>query len=120
MIKILRTHADALLNYPIISVIKSVRHQFIQLLHLELFFQRVKISEGFSNNGVSLSRCCGRESKLAKQKRKSKQSEQEIALFEQPKVDSYIGLSLAETLECHVSDVCTHFCRLVWVATNLY
>ena len=69
--------------------------------------------------GNTLSRCCGRQSKPAKRKRKSKQSEEEIALFEQPKVDSYMGLSLAETPE-DVSDVCTRFCRLVWVTINLY
>ena len=69
--------------------------------------------------GHALCHCCGRESKPAKQKRKSKQPEQEAALFEQLKVDSYIGLSLAEALE-DVSDVCTRFCQLVWVAINLY
>ena len=51
--------------------------------------------------GNTLSRCFGRQSKPPKRKRK--QSEQEIALFEQPKVDSYTGLPLPETVE-DVSD----------------
>ena len=50
----------------------------------------------FLTMGNTLSRCCGRESKPPKRKRKSKQSELEIALFECPKVDSYMGLPLAE------------------------
>ena len=58
--------------------------------------------------GNTLSRCCGRESKPAKRKQKFKQLEDEIPLFEQPKVDSYMKLSLAETLE-DVSNVYTHF-----------
>ena len=69
--------------------------------------------------GNTLSRCCGRESKSAKRKQKSKQSKDEIALFEYLKVDSYTTLSLAETPQ-DVSDICTRFCRLIWVAINLY
>ena len=51
--------------------------------------------------GNTISRCFGRESKPPKRKRK--QSELEIALFEEPKVDSYMGLPLPETSE-DVSD----------------
>ena len=65
--------------------------------------------------GNTLSRCCGRESKPAKRKQKSKQTEEEIALFEQFKVDFY----MAETAE-DVSNVCTRFCPLICVATNLF
>ena len=65
--------------------------------------------------GNTLSRCCGRESKSAKRKQKSKQSEDEIALFEQTKVDSY----MAETAK-DVSNVCTRFCPLICVATNFF
>ena len=46
--------------------------------------------------GNTLSRCCGRESKPPKQKRKSKQSELEIALCERSKIGSYMGLPLAD------------------------
>ena len=71
--------------------------------------------------GNTLSRCCGRESKPvkpAKRKQKSKLSEEEIALFEQFKVSFYMELSLTETAE-DVSNVCTRFCPLILVATNL-
>ena len=69
----------------------------------------------FLTMGNTLSRCCGRESKPPKRKRKSKQSELEIALFECPKVDSYMGLPLAEVpgdvsellYVCFVFSLCT-------------
>ena len=51
--------------------------------------------------GNTFSRCFGQESKAPERKRK--QSELEIALFEQPKVDSYMGLPLPEAPE-DVSD----------------
>ena len=60
--------------------------------------------------GNTLSHCCGSESKPAKQKQKSKQFGTGNHSVRATKVNSHMGLFLAETPE-NVNVVCTCFCR---------